>query len=340
MSPRSLASSIVPSIAATDRPVRAVNSESGKPAASRRAFIMNTGTTIRWDAESRISEFLDTSYHFTADGNLAEPIGPLRILQYLDGGIQGSDRDLFIQITDENPLTAVIRFLDNIGLFGVQFYQQNVFDSTFVGSAVDRFNQIQERIQGSGQPVSIPTIVTGLPGFQFSYLRLRAFVYGPANLTSVLAWDVNPGAHSTFISTTLEGAAALPPCEPNAEDTCGRPAVKPAKDQFLCRTTGCAIPVTCKLPTQCKTKTKLFVTPESIRLKNGLAVKAQRRINFAAAVTNIPPGATLTVRPKLTKQGKRLVRANKNRIIDGVMSIRNAATGDLFSSTPVKIRLK
>jgi len=66
-------------------------------------------------------------------------------------------------------------------------------------------------------------------------------------------------------------------------------------------------------------------------------VKARR---FANAVANVPPGATVRVRPRLTNVGKSILRANRNKKVHGVMEIKNASTGDLFSSTRVRIRLK
>jgi hypothetical protein len=116
--------------------------------------------------------------------------------------------------------------------------------------------------------------------------------------------------------------------------------VEPAKKQFSCRTSGCVVPITCNLTTQCDTKVDLFVNVKSIRLKDGTMAKASRRIKFAAAVANIPPGETVSVRPTLTKRGRTILRANRNRKIEGVMMIRNAITGDLFSSTRVRIRLR
>lgn len=131
-------------------------------------------------------------------------------------------------------------------------------------------------------------------------------------------------------------------CEFEDDPECNEPPrpVEPLKTQFSYQTSGCVVPITCNLTTQCDTRVDLFVNVKSIRLNDRIAAKAQRRIKFAAAVANIPPGATVTVRPKLTKRGRSILRANRNKKIKGVMTIRNAITGDLFSSTRVRIRLK
>lgn len=61
---------------------------------------------------------------------------------------------------------------------------------------------------------------------------------------------------------------------------------------------------------------------------------------FAVASATIQPDATVRVRPKLTKRGRSILRKKRNKKIRGLMEIRNASTGILFSSTRVRIRLK
>jgi hypothetical protein len=61
-------------------------------------------------------------------------------------------------------------------------------------------------------------------------------------------------------------------------------------------------------------------------------------IRIASAVANIPPGATKTVRLRLTTPGRNIVRNNKKRRLRGVIQIRN--TPGAFDTTPVTIRLR
>ncbi|MDQ3773088.1 MAG: hypothetical protein M3461_01195 [Pseudomonadota bacterium] len=80
------------------------------------------------------------------------------------------------------------------------------------------------------------------------------------------------------------------------------------------------------------------------RNSDGTVTKAARVIRFAAGAANIPPGGIGTVSLRLTKQGKRLVRATKKRRLKGVLGIREITTTvsntPTISRTDVTIRLK
>lgn len=71
-------------------------------------FVGANGNTIHWEAISRVepgTKHLATGYSFFSD--TGEPIGPLRVFQYLDGDIQGSDA------TDPTP-DALAPASDNV----------------------------------------------------------------------------------------------------------------------------------------------------------------------------------------------------------------------------------
>lgn len=122
----------------------------------------------------------------------------------------------------------------------------------------------------------------------------------------------------------------------------------PAEDTFTsceriisCRISGCVVPVTCNLETQCDSKVDLFVNVKSIRRNDITASQAQRRIKFTAtAVASVLPFETVSIRPKLTKRGKRILRANSNKKIKGRLVITDAITGALLSNAPVSIELR
>jgi len=77
------------------------------------------------------------------------------------------------------------------------------------------------------------------------------------------------------------------------------------------------------------------VSTRALRAADGTITKAVRRIRFAAGVTNVPPGGTGQVTLRLTKQGKRLVRATTKKRLKGVLGIREIAA--TVSNTPVTI---
>ncbi len=111
-------------------------------------------------------------------------------------------------------------------------------------------------------------------------------------------------------------------------------------------TTACRVPVTCNLTeAQCTNEVEVTVRALPRRNSNGTAAQGAGRIQFAGGVANIPPGGTGTVSLKLTKQGKRLVRATKKRRLKGVLGIKEIAatvtnTPLTISRTDVTIRLK
>jgi hypothetical protein len=77
-----------------------------------------------------------------------------------------------------------------------------------------------------------------------------------------------------------------------------------ASTQLTCKNSGCRISVTCNLApalgTSCTNRINLFVRAPG-RLAEDVAAKAPRRIKFAAAIANVPPGRTEIVRLRLTR---------------------------------------
>ena len=75
-------------------------------------------------------------------------------------------------------------------------------NALFNGWAADRFNNMKPLIEGVGQLVSATGVITNLQGLQHPQLGP---VFGPADIVSVLAWDVDPNAASAVITTSLGG---------------------------------------------------------------------------------------------------------------------------------------
>lgn len=121
----------------------------------------------------------------------------------------------------------------------------------FAGLAADSFDHIPERIMGSGQPVAPAN--SGITHAEINLPLLNNFSldfthYGPGNIVSVLAWDINPDVDDAEILTSLIGVDPL-------YIPLGYPSgVKPAKKQFSCGISGCVVPVTCNFVVQCNAK--------------------------------------------------------------------------------------
>jgi len=70
----------------------------------------------------------------------------------------------------------------------------------------------------------------------------------------------------------------------------------------------------------------------------GASAKAQKRVTFAAAVVNVPPGRTDTFKLLLTKKGKKIVRKKNVKRLKGRLEVRDVS-GAIVSNIPITIRL-
>ncbi|MBA2591812.1 MAG: right-handed parallel beta-helix repeat-containing protein [Pseudomonadota bacterium] len=128
-----------------------------------------------------------------------------------------------------------------------------------------------------------------------------------------------------------------PPPPPPPEATSAEP-----NPQLRCTGSACRVLIKCDAVQgsvePCHTSVVIFVRASALRLADDGAGKARRRIRFASAVANIPPGGTTNLRLRLTKRGRHIVRAGRNRRLSGVMEIRNSIGP--VQSIPVRLRLR
>lgn len=112
---------------------------------------------------------------------------------------------------------------------------------------------------------------------------------------------------------------------------------------IICQGAVCGVSLTCNSDAQCTTKTTILVRIRGGRLNDGAAVRASRTIRLASSVTSIPPRQTATVKPRLTKRGKGLLRASRaggKKRFNGILQLRNVVTGAVISNTPFRVRLR
>lgn len=193
--------------------------------------------TISWVARSSVppnAQFLRTSYRFNVTSGGA--IGPLRVYQHFDADIQGSGGDVFQVGTVDGLLALETR--DNTELFGASVSPGFENAATFIGGAADRFNNIVPRITGAGQPVSPGITIQNLPAFQHPQLGPA---FGPGDIVSVLAWEVDPNAGATDIVHFMDGRPLATDGDgdgvPDSVDACpGTPPGTPVQPN------GCPVP--------------------------------------------------------------------------------------------------
>ena len=294
---------------------------------------------ILWTAVSSIApsgQVMNTRFTFTANGGL---LGPLRFLQYLDEDVQGAGDDVFLSVGTAASGDLELFTFDNTDVYGLSHSGallpgSDLQSASFTGWAADRFNNMKPLIEGVGQPVSPTGVITNLLGLQHPQL---GSVLGPADIVSVLAWDVDPNAASAVITTSLGGIPI------SAQTVEVRPVGNPLVGNPLrCRGRNCTFQATCILPPSpgalCTNQIKVTVTKKALRSGGGASVKAPG-VPFASGAANVAPGQPGNVRLKLTKRGRQFVRSGKKKKLRGVMEIRNVA-GTSLSAIPITIRIK
>ncbi len=140
--------------------------------------------------------------------NSAAALGNLRFINYLDQDVLGLSDDL-LQPTG-TPGTADFRLFTRDSAEQVGFSQygeflsgQGLANATYDGFAADKWADLQNAIIGGGTTYTLNGNIdlTDLP--QGSNPNLGT-VYGPNDVTSAMAWSVNPNANSATITTYLE----------------------------------------------------------------------------------------------------------------------------------------
>jgi len=171
--------------------------------------------TISWTAVSFIepgSPLYLTELTFTSDN----PFGPVRLIQYLDEDVEGSTDDVLIPIGTPGADDFQLLTLDDnipIGVSHSSTYNTAV-GMTYIGWAADRFNDLRNTIGGAGVIYSIPGEVdtTDLPeiiGGDSRFPGLPAF--GPADISSAIAFDLDPEATFASVILALGGSLAGEP---------------------------------------------------------------------------------------------------------------------------------
>ncbi len=297
------------------------------------SFLGFNQNLIDWTAVSSIvpgATVMTTTYTFTAQTGT---LGPMRFLQYLDEDVQGAGSDVFFTSGSAASGNLELFTFDNTEVFGLSHsgvlaLGAGLQNAAFAGWAADSFNNMRPRITSSGQQVD-PTVgvIANLVPFQHPQL---GSVFGPADIVSVMAWDVlDPNAITAVITTSLGGEAISVEARPLAPRT-------------RCGTRTCSVPVTCVIADapggSCTNEVKLMVTRRALRTGDGDLAKAAP-VLFASGAANVPVGQNGTVKPRLTSRARRFIRSTTKTKIKGTLEIRSIS-GTIVNSFPVTIRIK
>ena len=178
-------------------------------------FIGNNNATVNWRTETRLLDGVsrvDTQILLTSSA----PLGTIRFINYLDQDVQGISDDILFP--SGTPGTADFRLFTLDGPLRIGFAQGGTYlptageleNATYAGYAADEYSDLTTAINGA---TAVTFDINGaidtndLPADPTDPLGT---IYGPNDVTSALAWDVNPTATSALITSFLELVATNP----------------------------------------------------------------------------------------------------------------------------------
>ncbi len=163
---------------------------------------------IAWTAVSSIAP-ASPVYQTVLSFSSSAPLGSLRVIQYLDEDINDEEDDILVVEGTRGASNFRLRTNDgplNIGLAHAANYL-TATNMNFIGWTADKFDDLLTSIEESDRTrYSIPGVVdTGdLPAVvdpRFPGLD----IFGPGDVTSAIAFDVDPTATTASVTFTLGG---------------------------------------------------------------------------------------------------------------------------------------
>jgi hypothetical protein len=296
------------------------------------------GAVISWTAVSSIApgaQVMTNTYTFTAEPGTV--LGPLRLLQHLDAVVpvpEGASDDVFFRTGSAVGGNLRLFTFDNADIYGISHSGalvpgNDLQNASFAGWAADHFDNITFSITNLGQAVSPDGIIANLSSFQHPQLGP---VFGPADVVSVLAWDVVPSATSAVITTSLGAVPISVEAQPVGNLLVG--------NQIRCRGKRCTFRARCTLPppaARCTNPINLTVTKKALRSSGAATVKAPG-VLFASGVADIAPGQTATVRLRPTKRARSFLRSTAKENIKGKLEIKSI-DGVVITAFRARIRI-
>ena len=195
---------------------------------------------------------MTTTYTFVAEPG--KVLGALRLLQHLDAGVpvpEGVSDDVFFRTGSAVGGDLKLFTFDNTDIYGISHSGallpgNDLQNASFAGWAADHFDNIISSILTAGQLVSPEAIPANLSSFQHPQLGP---VFGPANIVSVLAWDVVQNATSAVITTSLGAVPISVEAQPVGAQPDGNPLVgnQIRGNEIRCRGEKCTFRATCFL---------------------------------------------------------------------------------------------
>ena len=186
-----------------------------------RGTFQGPGGTTSWIATSYFMNGVPVVFHqLDMEVTGGNPLGDVRVVSYLDEDVDIADDDILYTVgTPGAPdfRAFTIDGVRRIGFAHAGFYLDdgtNQINASYVGWAADQFNDLLTAIQGGNPVFNIPGNIDladlpATPDVNFGT------VFGPNDVTTAFAWDVNPDETTSRITSFLElipvDPAAIPP---------------------------------------------------------------------------------------------------------------------------------
>ncbi len=177
-------------------------------------FTGANGNDINWTAVSEIadgSSVMQTTFTFTA---ATGTLGVLRFDQYLDEDVAGNADDVLFSIGSVLAGDLELFTVDNLEVYGISHggaYTggQGLGGASFAGWAADQYSDLRTVLFGAGAPVSFAGTIDTVDLVPHIHPVVGS-AYGPEDITSTLAWNLDPAATTATIITTLGGVPTAP----------------------------------------------------------------------------------------------------------------------------------
>ncbi|MFM8570667.1 MAG: GEVED domain-containing protein [Pirellula sp.] len=174
---------------------------------SRGTFTGNNNAVVRWTVESRFKNGVAKLFN-TLSLDSDSPLGNIRFINYLDEDILSpSDDFLYITGTPGNPdfRAYTIDNQERVGFSHGGIYSPGIdlVNASYVGFAADEYRDLANAIEGAGTNYTPAGNIdlTDLPPITDPTLGQ---IYGLADVTTALAWDVTASANSSRMTSFLE----------------------------------------------------------------------------------------------------------------------------------------
>ena len=170
-------------------------------------FTGSGGNTIEWITTTTLTGDLDieTIHEFRARTGT---LGNIRLQRYLDEDVDDSVGDDVLIVRGSAAAGDLELFtIDNTEVYGLSHggaYAAGLSNATFIGFAADEYSELQTDIENGTATYELDGNINtvNLPPFNHPVVGAG---FGPRDITSSLAWDVDPTATEAVIRTGFGG---------------------------------------------------------------------------------------------------------------------------------------